>query len=151
MAGNQNSGGANGGPQYNPANVNGLGGNGQSGRASGFKYSMNKTINDQRQMGNAAVASTAPTSAPMPAPQLPPVTQITAPSELPDQSVMNGAPIGDGANSIAGLPMSMPTDNTQFDASIQSYSQVMQFIASQPTTSKETRAVINTLLRGSQV
>jgi hypothetical protein len=148
----ENRGGANGGPQYNPANVNGRGGNGQSGKASGFKYGMNKTINDQRQMGNTAVASTTPTGSPAPAPKLPLVTPITAPSEFPDQSVMDGAPIGDGANSIPGLPLPVDSlDNTQFNESIQSYSQVMQFIASQPTTSKETRAVINTLLRESAV
>ena len=148
----ENRGGANGGPQYNPANVNGRGGNGQSGKASGFKYGMNKTINEQRQMGNAAVASTASMGTPTPAPQLPPVTSITAPSENPDQSVMDGAPVGDGANSIPGLPTPMESsDNTQFNESIQYYSQVMQFIASQPTTSQETRAVINTLLRESAV
>jgi hypothetical protein len=44
-----------------------------------------------------------------------------------------------------------PSGNTQFNESIQSYSQVMQFIASQPSTSLETRAVINTLLRESAV
>ena len=148
----ENRGGANGGPQYNPANVNGRGGNGQSGKASGFKYGMNKTIDDQRKMGNTAVASTTSTGTPAPAPQLPPVTPITARSEFPDQSVMDGAPIGDGANSIAGLPSPMaPSGNTQFNESIQSYSQVMQFIASQPSTSLETRAVINTLLRESAV
>ena len=110
MAGNQNSGGANGGPQYNPANVNGLGGNGQSGKASGFKYGMNKTINDQRQMGNTAVASVQsnqePAAQPAP-PQLPSVTPITAKTELPDQSVMHGAPMGPGANSVPGLPNQM--------------------------------------------
>ena len=110
MAGNQNSGGANGGPQYNPANVNGRGGNGQSGRASGFKYGMNKTINDQRQMGNAAVSSVQsnqPSVAQPMSPELPPVTSITAKTAFPDQSIMHGAPIGDGANSIPGLPNQM--------------------------------------------
>jgi len=145
----ENRGGANGGPQYNPANVNGRGGNGQSGKASGFKYGMNKTIDDQRRMGNAAVAST--TSTGTPAPQLPPVTPITAPSELPDQSVMDGAPMGDGANSIPGLPTPSEPDNIEFDASIRGYSQILQFVASQPSTSKETRSIISTLLRGTEI
>lgn len=145
----ENRGGANGGPQYNPANVNGRGGNGQSGKASGFKYGMNKTIDDQRKMGNAAVASTG--GAATPAPQLPPVTPITAPSELPDQSVMDGAPIGDGANSIPGLPTPSEPNNIEFDASIRGYSQILQFVASQPSTSKETRSIISTLLRGTEI
>ena len=50
-------GGANGGPQYNPANVNGAGGNGTSGDYSGFTYGQNKTINENRETGNAAIAS----------------------------------------------------------------------------------------------
>ena len=146
----ENRGGANGGPQYNPANVNGNGGDGQSGRASGFKYGINKIINDQRKMGNAAVASTARAATPAPT-RLPPVTSITAPSELPDQSVMDGAPIGDGANSIPGLPTPSEPDNIEFDNSIRQYSQVLQFVASQPSTSQETRSIISSLLRDSAI
>jgi len=36
--GGKGSGGANGGPQYNPANVSGTGGAGQSGNYTGFGY-----------------------------------------------------------------------------------------------------------------
>ena len=147
----ENRGGANGGPQYNPANVNGNGGNGQSGRASGFKYGMNKMINDQRTQGNAAVANLARSGANVAPPQLPPVTSISAPSELPDQSVMDGASIGDGANSIPGLPQPVESDNIEFHNSIRQYSQVLQFVASQPNTSKETRSIISFLLRDSEI
>ena len=97
----ENRGGANGGPQYNPANVNGLGGNGQSGEASGFKYGMNKTINDQRQMGNAAVASTANVRSasaidvPQGAPQEP-VTELFAASQRPNEDIMAGNRLGPG-------------------------------------------------------
>ena len=52
------SGGPNGGPQYNPANVSGTGGAGQSGNYTGFGYGKNKEINMQRQEGNQAVATT---------------------------------------------------------------------------------------------
>ena len=51
------SGGPNGGPQYNPANVNLLGGNGTNGDYSGFAYGQNKTLNESRVAGNAAVSS----------------------------------------------------------------------------------------------
>lgn len=57
-------GGANGGPQYNPANIKATGGDGTSGDYTGFKYAENKALNDSRVEGNAAVASvkaTAPT------------------------------------------------------------------------------------------
>lgn len=50
-------GGANGGPQYNPANVNPMGGNGTNGDYTGFKFGENKALNDSRVEGNAAVAS----------------------------------------------------------------------------------------------
>lgn len=144
-----NRGGANGGPQYNPANVSGTGGAGQSGRASGFKYGMNKTINDQRAAGTAAISTMASTGASTPPPQLPPITSITAPSEFPEQSVMDGAPIGDGANSIPGLPTGVP-DNVQFDKTIKSYAPILNYVLSLPQTSKETRQILTGLLNGVQ-
>lgn len=51
------SGGPNGGPQYNPANVSGVGGAGQSGDYTGFAYGKNKAINQDIVEGNQAVAS----------------------------------------------------------------------------------------------
>ena len=56
--GGKGSGGANGGPQYNPANVSGTGGNGQSGDYTGFAYGENKELNQSRIQGNDAMAST---------------------------------------------------------------------------------------------
>jgi len=53
----ENRGGANGGPQYNPANVSGVGGAGQSGDYTGFAYGQNKAINQDRVTGNQAVKS----------------------------------------------------------------------------------------------
>lgn len=53
----ENRGGANGGPQYNPANVSGTGGAGQSGDYTGFGYGQNKAINQDRVAGNQAVKS----------------------------------------------------------------------------------------------
>lgn len=51
------SGGANGGPQYNPANVSATGGAGQSGEYTGFAYGENKALNQSRVEGNQAVQS----------------------------------------------------------------------------------------------
>lgn len=56
--GGKGSGGANGGSQYNPANVSGTGGAGQSGDYTGFAYGQNGALNNSRIEGNAAVAST---------------------------------------------------------------------------------------------
>ena len=148
----ENRGGANGGPQYNPANVSGTGGAGQSGRvAQGYAYGMNKQINEQAAgapLANAGTSSAG--SSPMSAMSLmPPATTITAPTELPDQSVMDGAPIGAGTNSIPGLPQPAPgPDNTQFDAALQAYYPVLSYIASRAETSTETRNVLSALMNG---
>ena len=75
------SGGPNGGPQYDPANVSGVGGAGQSGDYTGFGYGQNGAINASRVEGNAAVASVnantpSPTAASEPA--LPPLDTLTS-------------------------------------------------------------------------
>jgi len=139
-------------PQNNPANVSGTGGAGQSGRvAQGYAYGMNKQINDQvagapLAKGPTFNAGSSPTSAMS---SMPPATTITAPTELPDQSIMDGAPIGDGNNSIPGLPQPVPgPDNTQFNAAIQAYYPVLSYIASRPETSTETRNVLSALMNG---
>lgn len=134
-------------PQNNPANVSGVGGAGQSGNYTGFAYGMNQQLNQQRVAGNAAVASTTASSA-APAPmQLPDVTPITAGTENPDQSIFDGAPIGDGMNSIPGLPTNQ-NDNVNFNNALASYYPVLNYIASRPDTSTETRDALNTLMRG---
>jgi hypothetical protein len=90
-----NRGGANGGPQYNPANVSATGGNGQSGTQApkympGLEYGQGQVnMANQGQaplMGNptAAVTDAAPMS-------LPPITGLNAPTQFPDQPVTDGA------------------------------------------------------------
>ena len=142
----ENRGGPNGGPQYNPANVSGVGGAGQSGNYTGLPYGMNQQVNQSRVAGNAAVASINASSQPAPM-QLPDVTPITAETQMPDQSIFDGAPIGDGMNNIPGLP-TQQTDNVNFNAAISAYYPVLNYIASRPDTSSETRDALNTLMRG---
>ena len=105
-------------PQYNPANVNGLGGNGQSGMSTdytGFAYGMNKAVNEQRQAapiksGNARVV-------PANAPQLPEVIPLDAPTQRPNQPVTAGGRLGDGGGEeILGLPPISPV--AEFDSGI---------------------------------
>lgn len=142
----ENRGGPNGGPQYNPANVSGVGGAGQSGNYTGLPYGINQQVNQSRVAGNAAVASINASSQPAPM-QLPDVTPITAETQMPDQSIFDGAPIGDGMNNIPGLP-TQQTDNVNFNAAISAYYPVLNYIASRPDTSSETRDALNTLMRG---
>ncbi len=131
-------------PQNNPNNIGAGGGNTQSGNASGFAYGMNKAINEQSSQGNAAVAAMTPSGGT--APVLPQVTPITAPTELPNQPVTDGAALGPGMNTIPGLPQPPVADNTQFNQNIEAYRPVLTYIANQPSTSTDTRKVISLLL-----
>ena len=131
-------------PQNNPNNIGAGGGNTQSGKASGFAYGMNKSINEQSSQGNAAVAAMAPSGAA--APMLPQVTSITAPTELPNQPVTDGAALGPGMNTIPGLPQPPAADNTIFNQNIEAYRPVLAYIANQASTSTDTRKVISLLL-----
>jgi hypothetical protein len=96
----ENRGGANGGPQYNPANVNGQGGNGQSGQANpnytGFPYGQNGQL--ETQAGGASMAA---------APTMPRVSQNAMPAMgggvTPlDELEPDGRPISDGVDFGSG-------------------------------------------------
>jgi hypothetical protein len=50
-------------------------------------------------------------------------------------------------NSIPGLP-TQQNDNVNFNAAMTAYYPVLNYIASRPDTSAETRDVLNTLMRG---
>jgi hypothetical protein len=107
-------------PQYNPANVNGLGGNGQSGMNTdytGFTYGMNKAVNEQRQA--APIKSTDGNARVVPAAtqQLPEVVPLDAPTNRPGQPVTAGGRLGDGGGEeILGLPPVSPV--AEFDSGI---------------------------------
>lgn len=114
MAGNENSGGFRPtAPQNNPANVNALGGNGQSGQAkmdyTGFGYGQNQALNDAQ--------SAAPMAGSTPAPvKQAPLTNLFAETQRPDEPVTHGSDMGPGAGSeVLTLPAMNPntvTDNT---------------------------------------
>jgi hypothetical protein len=145
----ENRGGANGGPQYSPANVSGTGGAGQSGRvASGYAYGMNKQINEQAASAPMAKAPR-PTAPPMNvAPPQTPVTPITAPSTNPDEPITAGVDIGAGPGSEVLLLPNDANAEMEFNKSIQSYYPVLSYIASRPNTSPETRRVLSSLMNG---
>jgi hypothetical protein len=71
------------------------------------------------------------------------LTPITAPSNLPNQAITDGAPIGPGANSVEGLPMQASGD-PDIDE-IRAYYPVLQFYASQPGASQGTKDYVTYL------
>lgn len=145
----ENRGGANGGPQYSPANVSGTGGAGQSGRiASGYSYGMNKQINEQA--ASAPLAKVAKTVArPMDvAPSQPPITPLTAPTMNPDEPVTAGINMGAGPGAEALMLPSNADNNAEFNKSISSYYPVLSYIASRPNTSPDTRRALSILMNG---
>jgi len=95
-------------PQYNPANVNGLGGNGQSGMNtdySGFTYGMNKAVNEQRKA--APIKPTAPTGQMGIVRQLvqEPLIPLDAPTQRPDEPITYGVDAGPGPGTeVLNLP-----------------------------------------------
>jgi len=113
----ENRGGANGGPQYNPANVSGTGGAGQSGNYTGFAYGQNQQVNNQRVEGNQAVSSVK-ASAPAPDPtyggmNFPQLGTLMDPTARPAEPITAGVDFGPGPGSEA-LP-SQFQNNTRPD------------------------------------
>ena len=101
----ENRGGANGGPQYNPANVSATGGAGQSGNYTGFAYGQNQQVNNQRVEGNQAVSSV---KASAPAPDstyggmnFPQLGTLMDPTTRPTEPITAGVDFGPGAGSDA--------------------------------------------------
>jgi hypothetical protein len=116
--GGKGSGGANGGPQYNPANVSGTGGAGQSGNYTGFAYGQNQAVNNQRVEGNQAMASAQ--SATPSAPQepyagvnMPQLSTLFDPTTRPDEPITAGVDFGPGPGSEV-LPQGL-MNNTRID------------------------------------
>ena len=137
--------------QNNPAIVSGTGGAGQSGRYTGFAYGENQALAQQQAAAPITQPSFNAGSARMGENRsMTPVTPITAETQNPQETIFNGAPIGDGMNSIPGLPQKAEPTNTEFNASMRAYYPVINFIQSRPETSAETRQVLSLLMRGIQ-
>ena len=129
-------GGANGGPQYNQANVKPMGGNGQSGRMdlnySGLPYGQNKATNEQR---TAAKTATTPPPPSTPRLTLPGITPVTAESMLPDQSVTD-------MSGLSSLPQ--PASDPDIEQ-IRTMMPVLEYWASQPDSSQGTKDYVQYL------
>ena len=138
------SGGANGGPQYNPANVNGRGGNGQSGDYKGFAYGQNQALAEQK--AGAPLASVPSASAPRPVvqPGIPQAVPLAAPTQNPDEPITTGVPVGAGAGPEAlTLPKNGDTDTDK--ARLISYLPALEVAANQPNSSQAFRNYVRLL------
>lgn len=127
MAGKKGrSGGANGGPQYNPANVSATGGNGQSGQANpkytGFRYGENKALADQASGASMAQAPTPSASSQMMAPTGAPLGTFMDETNDVSAPITDGVDFGPGVGSSA-LPknISGETRGTDNQAIINKY------------------------------
>jgi len=124
-------------PQNNPANVSANGGNGQSGTQApkyipGMAALGSSGVETMAQQGGAPMAGASPQ------PQgLSELSSITAETQLPDQPITHGAPVGDGPNSVSNLPM-----DASEDPDIQSardHLPILEWWASQPGSTQATR------------
>lgn len=136
----ENRGGPNGGPQYNPANVSGVGGAGQSGIAdlnyTGLPYGQNQEVNQTRVTGNAAIKSTNDTKT---FPALPEIKRITDPSETPERSITYGMPFGDDAGrEVNPLPVKIPYEG---DPSVD----VIRALYAQNPRNEDLRYIVETI------
>jgi len=129
-------------PQYNPANVNLLGGNGQSGNVdyTGFGYGMNKEINERRK--DAPISTPRPTSRPPRISGNQPVVGITEPTMYPDEPM--GIPPMSGMGDVLPEPGQMLPGEGDSQL-IRSYLPAMEFWASMPDTPQSTKDYVRYL------
>lgn len=140
------SGGAHGGPQYSPMNINALGGNGQSGTQAakyipGLPYGQGQATMGQQQAAPMKGAT------PTPTPSLPEPLPLTAPTTRPNEPVTAGSATGPGPGNEA---LNLPLQNDMQDPDInliRAYYPVLEFWASQPGTSQATKDYVQ-FLRG---
>lgn len=95
-------------PQNNPANINPMGGNGQSGmntNYTGFTYGQNKAVNEQRKAApikSAPMGEVAPAVA---APAGPAIIPLDMPTQRPNEPITAGVDMGPGPGSeVLNLP-----------------------------------------------
>ena len=134
-------------PQNNPANISGVGGNGQSGTQSpmympGLGYGQggqNMTNQESAPLaGNpsAAVASSGSRNGPL---GLPPITVLNEFTQLPDQPVTHGGDQGDGPDSSSLNLPAMATPNPE------SPIQIVQALYMQDPTNQDLRFILEGL------
>lgn len=151
MAGNQNSGGPRPtAPQYNPANVNGQGGNGQSGQPNpnytGFAYGQNQALS--QQASGAPMQGTEQVSDPKAALEgmLSGLQPLHSPTERPEEHTSHGVDFGRGAGSEV-LPKTVVADSRTLEnqAIAKQYLPLFMHVAQSPDTPDSFKRFINFL------
>ena len=145
-------------PQNNPANINPLGGNGQSGNGTqapkyipGMKSLGSTGVATMAQQDAAPLAGTTPTpkaAAPKVASAMP-MTEarpLTAPSDFPEEDITTGAPIGStpGPETLM-MPQAEPVVNDPDLNLVREYFPVIELWAQQIDTSQGTKDYVNYL------
>ena len=115
--------------------------------AEGFAYGMNKQINEQAAGAPMAKVATAAARPMNVAPQLPPVTPLFAESG-PEDVITSGVDFGPGPGSEALMLPNRSDSEAEFNKSIASYYPVLNYVASRPNTSPETRRTLAILMNG---
>lgn len=166
MATQENRGGANGGSQYNPNMISGVGGNGQSGKkaakamqlrmSGGGASGATKALTEQAG-AMPGVVTTAPAAVsggrPMriPASELGPIPGITDVSGRETEDITTGSlasPIG--METPGPEALTLPgggVGDTKFQANMNAYYPIIAYIAGRDDTSEDTRQILNTLMR----
>lgn len=122
-------------------NVSATGGAGTSGQGAKYIPGMNQFGSSGKETMDQQGAATMYKA--QEAMSLPPVTPLTAPSELPDQSIMHGSAIGPGPNSVANLP-NIPNSDPDIQA-MQDHYPILDWWASQPGASQATKDYVKYL------
>lgn len=145
-------------PQNNPANINLLGGNGQSGNGTqaakyipGMKSLGSTGVATMAQQEAAPLAGSTPTpkaAAPKVASAMPMVEArpLTAPSDFPDEDITTGAPIGStpGPETLM-MPKQEEVINDPDLNLVREYFPVIELWAQQIDTSQGTKDYVNYL------
>jgi hypothetical protein len=95
-------------------------------------------------MAKVATAAARPMNV---APQLPPVTPLFAESG-PEDVITSGVDFGPGPGSEALMLPNRSDSEAEFNKSIASYYPVLNYVASRPSTSPETRRTLAILMNG---
>jgi hypothetical protein len=143
-------------PQNNPANINPLGGNGQSGSGTqaatyipGMGYGQGKALMQQQEGAKLAGPTPTPKAAVPTVASATPLTEarpLTAPSDFPDEDITTGAMIGNtpGPETLM-MPKAEPVINDPDLNLVREYFPVIELWAQQIDTSQGTKDYVNYL------
>ncbi len=144
-------------PQNNPANINLLGGSGQSGSGTqaatyipGMGYGQGKALMQQQEGARLAGPTPTPKAAAPRVASATPLTEarsLTAPSDFPDERITTGASIDSttaGPESLM-MPQAEPVINDPDLDLVREYFPVIELWAEQVDTSQGTKDYVNYL------